>query len=80
MTASVGPTESVDVVEAVRAGMRSPLLDDVLRSGHERSTGEAECMISERCLHSRTVPAPTGRRRLQRAQQNASAGLSSRSP
>ena len=44
---TVGPTESVDVVEHVRAAMRSPL-EDMIRSGDQRTTEEAERMLSER--------------------------------
>lgn len=47
MTDAVGPTESVDIVERVRTGMRSALVEFV-SSGDERTTAEAERMISER--------------------------------
>ena len=48
LVSAVGPTESVDVVESVRAGMRSPLLAEAMPAGLEQTTEEAERMISER--------------------------------
>ena len=48
MTPAVGPTESVDVVEHVRAGMA---LDELFLTGDERTTEEAERMLSGRLAH-----------------------------
>jgi DNA topoisomerase VI subunit B len=43
----VGPTGSVDVIEQVRSGMPSPH-EEMISSGHERTTEEAEREIARR--------------------------------
>ena len=61
MTGVVGPTDSVDVVEGVRAGMRSELLDELMSGSDGRTTGEAERMISERLSAEQRVGRPTAK-------------------